>query len=64
MTKKERAYIEAKIAKFDRWAEEERTFISSSCCSDDVETHYCQYLMYDYCASVLRNLLLDLEEGV
>lgn len=64
MTKKERAYIEVQIAKFDRWAEEERALISSSSCSDDEETHYSQYCVNDCCASVLRNLLLDLEEGV
>lgn len=39
---------------------EERALISSSCCSDDEETHCRQYCANDCCASALRNLLLDL----
>lgn len=64
MTKKERAYIEAQIAKFERWAREEDVLLSSSSSCDDEEEHYLQYRLNDCAASVLLNLLIVFDEGV
>lgn len=60
MTKKERVFIEAQISKFECWAAECQVVYQRNHDDDD----YLQYRLNDCSASVLRNLLVDLEEGV
>lgn len=62
MTKKERAYIEAQIQKFEQWARQEYDSAYSS--ADDPDEVELQARLCDASASALRNLLIDLQEGV
>ena len=62
MTKKERAYIEAKARKFESWALWERKQARKF--PADRSEHLEQARLNECCASTLFNLLLDFEEGV
>lgn len=62
MTKKERAFIEAQIAKFEMWAVMELDSAYSS--SDDPDEAELQSRLCEASVSALRNLLVDLDRGV
>lgn len=60
MTQKERVFIERQIAKFEQWAIQERD--SAYTTADDSDEVELQALLCENSASVLRNLLIDLDE--
>ncbi len=57
MTKKERAFIEAQIAKFERWAADCDVVYRRNHDEED----FMQYRLNDCSASALRNLLSGLD---
>ena len=60
MTKNERAFIEAQIVKFEQWAIQEHDSAYST--ADDPDAVEFQACLFETSASVLRNLLIDLDK--
>lgn len=60
MTKKERAYIQAKANRFGKWYEEEIKEARKAQDAEETEEHYVQARMNSAIQNALENLLAEL----
>lgn len=62
MTKKEKAYIEARIAQYRKWAKEEHARAKREEIAEDREEAYLQWRLNESAADTLGLILGELEE--